>query len=191
MEESPTANLCRRIVILDTSAFVAGYDPLSTGEEQYTVPAVKEEVGVNSIARIRFKTAIESGRLKVKMPESAFLEEAKASASTVGDSFFLSETDFQVLALALQFKMQGYLPFVATDDYSIQNVAKHLGIEFAALATFGIRAPLKWIRYCPACRRKYPSDYKYRICKVCGTELKRKPSRRNYNKNRSGGGEVK
>jgi UPF0271 protein len=113
------------------------------------------------------------------MPENAFLEKAKASATAVGDSFFLSEADFQVLALALQFKMQGCSPLVATDDYSIQNVAKHLGIEFAPLATFGIRLPLKWVRYCPACRRKYPADYKFRICRVCGTELKRKPSRKN------------
>ena len=188
MEESPTANLGRRIVILDTSAFVAGFDPFSISEEQYSVPTVREEVAGSSMAWIRFKTAVESGKLKVKMPESAFLEKAKASASAVGDSFFLSETDFQVLALALQFKMQGCSPLVATDDYSIQNVAKHLGIEYAPLATFGIRLPLKWVRYCPACRRKYPADYKFRICRVCGTELKRKPSRKNYNKKVSDGG---
>ena len=188
MEENPTANPGRRIVILDTSAFVAGFDPFSISEEQYSVPAVREEVAGSSMVWIRFKTAIESGKLKVKMPENAFLEKAKASATAVGDSFFLSETDFQVLALALQFKMQGHSPLVATDDYSIQNVAKHLGIEFASLATFGIRLPLKWVRYCPACRRKYPADYKFRICRVCGTELKRKPSRKNCKERGSNGG---
>ncbi|MCS7115254.1 MAG: ribonuclease VapC [Candidatus Bathyarchaeota archaeon] len=161
--------------MLDTSAFVAGYDPLSITDGQCTVPAVKEEVAENSMAWVRFKTALESGKLKVKMPENVFLEKVKTAAVTVGDWFFLSEADLQVLALALQLKAQGYIPLVVTDDYSIQNVAKHLEIKYAPLATFGIRTILKWVRYCPACRRKYSASYKFRTCEVCGTELKRKP----------------
>jgi UPF0271 protein len=139
---------------------------------------VREEVSGSPIARIRFKTAIESGRLKIQMPEKIFTDKVREAAATVGDAFWLSETDLQVLALALQLKMQGRTPLVATDDYSIQNVARHLGIKFAPLATFGIRRMLKWVRYCPACHRKYPSDYKSKKCQVCGTELKRKPLRK-------------
>ncbi|MEM2947467.1 MAG: hypothetical protein QXN96_04410 [Candidatus Bathyarchaeia archaeon] len=164
--------------MLDTSAFVAGFDPFSISEEQYTVPMVREEVAGSHIARIRFKTAIESGRLKIKAPEEVYVERVKAAAKAVGNAFWLSETDIQVLAFALQLKMQGFTPVVATDDYSIQNVARHLGIEFAPLATFGIRLKLKWVRYCPACHKKYPSDYRSRKCQVCGTELKRKPLRK-------------
>ncbi|MEM1588908.1 MAG: ribonuclease VapC [Candidatus Bathyarchaeia archaeon] len=160
---------------MDTSAFVAGFDPFLISEEQYTVPMVEEEFAGASMARMRFKTAIESGKLKIRLPDTVFVEKVKTSASAVGDFFFLSETDLQVLALALQLKVQGHMPIIATDDYSIQNVAKHLGIEFAPLATFGIRRQFKWVRYCPACRRKYPADYKLKICQVCGTELKRKP----------------
>ncbi len=161
---------------------MAGFDPFSISEEQYTVPMVREEVAGSSMAWVRFKTAVENRKLKVQTPENIFLEKVKASANAVGDAFFLSETDLQVLALALQLKMQGCMPLIATDDYSIQNVAKHLGIEFASLATFGIRLPLKWIRYCPACRRKYPADYKSRRCRICGTELKRKPLRKTSQK---------
>ncbi|MEM4243379.1 MAG: hypothetical protein QXP44_01080, partial [Candidatus Bathyarchaeia archaeon] len=61
------------------------------------------------------------------------------------------------------------------DDYAIQNVAAQMGIEFASLATFGIRRLLEWVRYCPACRREYTADYKSTKCTVCGTVLKRKP----------------
>jgi UPF0271 protein len=121
---------------------------------------------------------VESGKLKVKEPDTFFVEKVKASAGAVGDLFFLSEIDTQVLALALQLKARGYTPLIATDDYSIQNVARHLGIEYASLATFGIRQPLKWVRYCPACYRKYPANYKLKTCQVCGTELKRKPLRK-------------
>jgi rRNA maturation endonuclease Nob1 len=50
-----------------------------------------------------------------------------------------------------------------------------MGVDFLALATFGIKHLLEWIRYCPACYREYPADGSSRKCLVCGTELKRKP----------------
>jgi len=157
---------------------VAGYDPLSIGEEQITTPMVKDEIRESSIVWVRFKTAVQSGKLNVRAPKKSFMGKAKASATLVGDTFFLSEADLQVLALALELKEQGYLPLIASDDYSIQNVADQMRIEFASLATFGIRFRFQWIRYCPACHKRYPADYKSRRCEVCGTELKRKPSRR-------------
>ena len=173
--KSLTAKTDRRVMVLDTSAFLAGFDPFSITEEQYTIPMVKEEIMEGSMLWVRFKTAVESGKLKVKTPEKTFLDEVKKSANIIGDTFFLSETDFQILALALELKTHGYSPLIATDDYSIQNVANQLNIEFAPLATFGIRFRLQWIRYCPACHRRYPADYKSRKCEICGTELRRKP----------------
>jgi UPF0271 protein len=162
-------------MVLDTSAFLVGFDPFSISEDQATVPKVKEEIKTNSMTWVRFKTAVENGKLKVKAPSEEFLNRVKASAITVGDSFFLSETDMQILALALELKAAGYNPQIVTDDYSIQNVATQMGIEFAALATFGIRRLLEWVRYCPACHREYPADYGSTKCTVCGTKLKRKP----------------
>ncbi|MDI6847870.1 MAG: ribonuclease VapC [Candidatus Bathyarchaeia archaeon] len=165
-------------MVLDTSAFVAGFDPFSISEKQYTVPIVKEEIKGSSMVWIRFKTSVESGKLKVRAPKKIFLDKVKTSATLVGDTFFLSEADRQVLALALELKTHGYSPLIATDDYSIQNIANQMDIEFASLATFGIRFRLQWIRYCPACHKRYPADYKSRRCEVCGTELKRKPLRK-------------
>jgi UPF0271 protein len=162
-------------MVLDTSAFLVGFDPFSISEDQATVPKVKDEMGTASMAWVRFKIAVENGKLKVKAPSEEFLNKVKASAITVGDSFFLSETDMQILALALELKAAGYNPQIVTDDYSIQNVATQMGIEFASLATFGIRRLLEWVRYCPACHREYPADYGSTSCAVCGTKLKRKP----------------
>ena len=141
------------------------------------MPKVGEEIRTNSMAWVRFNTAVESGKLKIKAPSEEFWNQVKESASKVGDSFFLSETDIQILALALELKAQGYAPQIVTDDYSIQNVATQMGIEFLALATFGIRRLLEWIRYCPACHREYPANCTFTTCQVCGTELKRKPKR--------------
>jgi len=162
-------------MVLDTSAFLAGFNPFSIGENQATVPKVEEEIRANSMIWVRFKTAVENGKLKVKTPSEEALNKAKASAITVGDSFFLSETDTQLLALALEIKAAGDRPHIVSDDYSIQNVATKMGIEFTALATFGIRRLLEWVRYCPACRREYAADYGSTTCIICGTELKRKP----------------
>jgi UPF0271 protein len=175
--KSPLNNQCRKVVVLDTSAFLAGFDPFSLGEEQVTVPKVEQEIKRNSMIKTRFETAVESGRLKVKEPSEEFVTQTKAYASNVGDSFKLSQADMQLLALALQLKTQSYSPQLVTDDYSIQNVAKQMGIEFVALATFGIKRLLEWIRYCPACYHEYPADSPFKECQVCGTELKRKPRR--------------
>jgi UPF0271 protein len=98
-------------------------------------------------------------------------------ATKAGDTFKLSETDMQLLSLAAELKQQGYIPKILTDDYSIQNVARQLGIESSALATHGIKRQLEWIRYCPACYKQYAADSKFKECQVCGTELKRKPKR--------------
>jgi UPF0271 protein len=176
MKNSTMSN--KKVAVLDTSAFIAGFDPFSIGTELYTVPLVEQELRENSMSSVRFKTAVENGKLKNKVPTEAFLDKVKASATLVGDKFLLSETDIQVLALALELKNSDYLPVIITDDYSMQNVANQMDIEFAPLTTFGIRLRLQWIRYCPACHRKYPADFGAKICAVCGTKLKRKPQRK-------------
>jgi len=164
-----------KIIVLDTSAFIAGFDPLTIQNEQYSVPLVKEELVSNSLAWTRLTTAIGSAKLKIKQPSAEFADKVREASKKVGDILSLSEADQQVLALALELKGSGYTPLIVTDDYSIQNVANQIGVEFAPLMTFGIRFRLHWILYCPACHKKYPSDYKLKTCEVCGTVLKRKP----------------
>jgi endoribonuclease Nob1 len=175
---SITDEHCRRVVVLDTSAFLAGYDAFSVSTEQLTVPKVEKEILRNSMVKMRFQAAVESNKVKIAAPSQEFTDTAKAFANKVGDSHKLSEADMQLLSLALELKSQGYTPQIITDDYSIQNVAKQSGVEFLALATSGIKRLLEWIRYCPACYKQYTADSKFRVCQICGTELKRKPCRK-------------
>lgn len=139
------------------------------------MPTVKEELIANSLPSVRLNAAMESGKLKVRMPEESSIRRVRESSKTVGDMRYLSEADLHVLALALELKDSGYSPSIVTDDYSIQNVAHQIGVGFSSLMTFGIRYRLYWILYCPACHRKYPADYKLKKCEICGTALKRKP----------------
>lgn len=169
--------MTKQIIVLDTSAFIGGFDPFSICEELIVPPKVEEEVKKKNMVSLKFETALESGKIKIVEPSREFLEKVKAAATLVGDAFYLSETDKQVLALALEFKSRGENPKIITDDYSIQNVATNMGLEFVSIITFGIRRLVSWIRYCPACHRKYSANYKLTMCSVCGTEIKRKPLR--------------
>ncbi len=144
----------------------------------YIPPAVLEELTRNSLAKTRLEAAIRSGKAKVVMPSSEALLEVKDASSLMGDSYLLSEADIQVLALALDLKKEGDDTTIVTDDYSIQNVADKIRLNYKPLITFGIRKRILWKRYCPACYKSYPQDYPHRICQVCGTPLKRKPIRK-------------
>ena len=72
-------------MVLDTSAFLAGFDPFSVSEDQATVPKVEEEIRTNSMTWVRFKTAVENGKLKVKTPSEEYRNRVKTSANKVGD----------------------------------------------------------------------------------------------------------
>lgn len=167
-----------RTIVLDTSAFIAGFDPAAVDDNLYSVPTVRQELADGSLSRLRFDAAAEGARLKVREPSSHHLDIVKESSKEIGDMLFLSEADLQILALAMELKASGHAPTIVTDDYSIQNVAKKIGVDFTPLATYGIRYYLHWLLYCPACRKKYPSDYRSGRCEVCGTRLKRKPVRK-------------
>ena len=167
-----------KAIVLDTSAFIAGFDPLTVPEKQYTVSEVKSELNEGSIPWIRFNAAIENGKITIMKPKDSCFQEILEASKKVGDMRYLSEADLQVLALAMELKGRGLSPLIVTDDYSIQNVANKIDVEFTSLMTFGIKFRFKWILYCPACYRKYPSDYRFKSCEVCGTELKRKPKKK-------------
>ena len=167
-----------KALVLDTSAFIAGFDPMTVPEKQYTVPEVKNELNAGSMSWMRFNAAVENGKLMILNPKDSFFQEILEASKKVGDMRYLSEADLRVLALALELKNSGLNPLIVTDDYSIQNVANKIGVDFTSLMTFGIKFRFKWILYCPACYRKYPPDYKPKDCEVCGTELKRKPKKK-------------
>jgi UPF0271 protein len=164
-----------RIVVLDTSAFIQGYN-LSSDEDYYTVPEVlgeiREELGI-----MRYDGAKASGKLKETRPDAMWIKEIDDKAKSSGEAHKLSLTDKQLLALGLQLKSSGEVPTIISDDYSVQNMASRLGLRFASQATRGIKRVLDWSIYCPGCKRGFNSPQEDNVCPVCGTELKRKPKR--------------
>lgn len=167
-----------KILVLDSSAFVMGYDPLSIRERQVTTPSIERELKVENVIWLRFKMACETGKLELRSPSSNARRIVDELSRATGDFGRLSEVDREVLAVAEDLKREGYSPVIVSDDYSIQNVADQLKLEYVSLSTLGIRYRFKWVPYCPACHKRYPSNSSAKTCGVCGTLLKRRPSRK-------------
>ncbi|UXD21594.1 ribonuclease VapC5 [Ignicoccus pacificus DSM 13166] len=150
-----------RPIVHDTGSLLAGMPALMPGEN-YTTPDNLEEVKDSNS-----KSALERYiyKLKVVSPDQRYVKIVMEKARELGED--LSETDVKVVALALQLNA-----LLLSDDYGVLNVAQALGIEWKSVRTKGIDGNIKWEKFCPACKRSYPPEYK--VCPVCGTVLKRR-----------------
>jgi len=166
-----------KVLVLDTSALIMGLDPSGLELHSYTVPEVADELRDQTGPSYRLSLATASDRLKIQSPSARSLQEVSKKATLLGDKLVLSKADFGVLALALDLRMNNMTPVIVSDDYAVQNVAEEIGLAYQSLANFGIREKFNWAYYCPACFRRYAS-VRMHYCRVCGTELKRKPLRK-------------
>lgn len=113
--------------ILDASALINA-NSIQIEGEIYTTPSVMEELKelkAQSLAEI----ASLKGGLQVLRPKEESLEEVKGKAEDIGSTEHLSETDLDVVALALE--LNGT---ILTDDYTLQNLAAHLDIEYEGIS---------------------------------------------------------
>lgn len=175
-----------RVVLLDTSAFIMGYEPSDVDAEQYTVPTVREELRRESLPRLRLDTALQTGRLRLLSPTPRYMAETEAAASELGETAALSPADRELLALGLQLRSGGKSPVIVSDDYAVQNVADHLGLGYRGLATPGIKQRFNWFIYCPGCHRVFPTLPPGGVCPICGSAVKRKPGRKRPARGRVG-----
>ena len=159
------------VLVLDTSALIMGFNPSRPGEA-YSVQAVEDELSQGTMPQLRFRMFKEKGALTVLAPTPRARGMVEEASSKAGESGYLSSADREILALALDLKLDGMEPVIVSDDYAVQNLAEYLQIHHGSLANFGIVHRFQWIMYCPACNRRYKPPEK--TCRVCGTDLKRK-----------------
>jgi UPF0271 protein len=148
--------------VLDASAILSGKD-ISSQEKLYTSPLIVEEIAHGRMRR-HLDYLMEAG-LEVLTPSERALIKVKKTAVDSGDIGRVSKADIEVLALARELEA-----VLLTDDYSIQNLASILKIEFQGIAQEGITETYKWGFRCKGCGRFY--DEMYETCMVCGSELK-------------------
>ena len=165
-------------LILDTSAFIEGITPSQLDSPSFTSPLVIEELRKKGLPVQRIIVSQESGKLGIIRPSKASLDYVQNVCQELGE-YVLSKTDKDLIALALELRKESEFPLIISDDFSVQNVSKYLQISYISLANKGIQKLLGWTLYCPACYRRYRQD-DVGICAVCGTPLKRKPSKQRY-----------
>jgi UPF0271 protein len=149
--------------ILDTSALFSMQD---LPPEPVTAPGVIAELKKYDDTRLRYW----EDRLTVSAPSSASLEKVKRAAAETGDDARLSPVDMEVLALAMDVK-----GVILTDDYSIQNLARVLELEYRAVGLKGIKEVIVWKYRCRGCGKIF--DKNMPDCPICGSALRSVRSR--------------
>jgi len=148
--------------VLDTSVLYYGKD-LPQGFECVITPGVVRELDKEGMsARLELLMAT---RVRVSSPSDRSLRKVSEESEKTGDSRRLSEADKELLALALDL---GYE--LITDDYSIQNLARAMGIPARGFDQKGITEVFEWQAKCKGCGKLFPADV--RVCDVCGTETR-------------------
>ena len=154
--------------VLDTSVLYYGKD-LPQGFECVITPGVVKELNREGMSeRLELLMAT---RIRVSSPSDRSLKKVDEEGEKTGDSRRLSQTDKELLALALDL---GYE--LLTDDYSIQNLARVLGVPARGFDQKGIAEVFEWQAKCKGCGKLFPADV--RACDICGSETRTKRKRK-------------
>jgi UPF0271 protein len=127
-------------LVLDTSALFYGKD-LPGDYELVITPGVVRELDREGMGQ-RLEMLMAT-RIRVSSPSKRSVDRVRRCASETGDNRRVSETDIEVLALALDL---GYE--IVTDDYSIQNLAAVLGVPCKGIDQRGITHVYEWQACC-------------------------------------------
>lgn len=109
--------------VLDASALINSNE-VQLKDKAYTTPSVIKELKSRKSKSLAETTSIQED-LDVIRPKKHFLNKVKSKAKEVGSQNHLSDTDIDVIALALEKNCK-----ISTDDYTIQNLAAHLNIPY-------------------------------------------------------------
>ncbi|MFV2041380.1 MAG: hypothetical protein ACC644_05240, partial [Candidatus Hydrothermarchaeales archaeon] len=129
-----------RTVVLDTGAVLAGID--LAGDSRYFITPLAFAELINPNARLKAEIAAEEGGLKILAPDEGSINVINKKTASLGESEALPPADVETLALALQLKLKGENPLIATDDYAVQNTAHALNIKFRPVTEQGIKKQL-------------------------------------------------
>jgi len=154
-------------LVLDTSVLYYGKD-FPEDYELVITPGVVSELDKEGMGdRLELLLAT---KIRVSSPSKRSLDRVFKESEMTGDSRRLSMTDKELLALALDL---GYE--LLSDDYSIQNIAKVLGVPCKGVDQKGISEVFEWQAKCIGCGKIFAADV--RQCDVCGSQTKTRRKR--------------
>lgn len=157
--------------VLDASAFINGFQ-LET-KNNFTVPEITSEIK-DFESRLKFDTAIEENRLIIQDVTRESVDEVDKIISESGDILRLSNPDKKLISLAYMLCRDGRDVKVISDDYTIQNTLRIMGIPYSGIITEGIKGIYNWKKVCEGCKREYDEDYPFDDCEICGSGIFKK-----------------
>ena len=154
-------------LVIDANIFVEGLSPLALGEKYdlFITPEVEYEIRSKGEG-ITLDLALSAG-LRISSPGKLSMENVDLAATETGDISRLSFADKTLIALALEEEGE-----IMSDDYSVQNIAKLLGIPIITGLQRGITKILKWKQRCTGCGKNIEKNSKMKDCPVCGSPLR-------------------
>ncbi len=169
-----------KVYVLDASAIIGGFS--SKKFQNYITASVIVEIK-DFKSKLFLESTIEDGSINIMEPEPLDIKNVTDVIRKSGDVLRLSDEDKSLVALAFKLKRENKDPMVVTDDYSMQNVLKIVGIPFRSVLTEGIKEIYSWIKICKGCKKKYPPEYPFDECEICGTRIiKRRIKKKATNK---------
>jgi UPF0271 protein len=147
--------------VLDTSALISGVDFIE-GEFFTTQSALREAKRKGMTPQL---ASLLNVKIKVQKPGRKSLSDVRLHSKKTGDVERLSPTDVDIIALARELDAT-----ILTDDYSIQNLAKEMGLSYHGVLMKEIKEKIYWTYRCKGCGRYFKKPYKE--CPVCGSALK-------------------
>ena len=157
--------------MLDASAFINGFKLNSNNN--YTVSEVTAEIK-DFQSRLMFDMAIDEGLLVILDAPSKCIRCVNNIISESGDILRLSLPDKKLISLAYMFSKEGKNVKVITDDYTIQNALKIMGIPYSGIITEGIKEIYNWKKVCEGCKKEFDEDYPFDDCEICGSKIFKK-----------------
>jgi len=149
--------------VLDTSALMSGR-PFDG--ELFTTDDVLRELRRLKALTTQLSTFLDV-KVRVLSPSRESLAAVRAASEGTGDAQRLSPTDLGLLAVASEL---GAGATIVTDDYSIQNLSKVLGIAYEPVQESGIKEVVHWQYRCAGCGKRFESWVE--PCPVCGSKLR-------------------
>lgn len=153
----------RRPLVLDTSALMAGR-PLGPDEDTLVPAAVLGELRPGGRDRRHLDHLLAAGA-RIVEADPAARARVREEAKRGGEGPRLSEADVDVLAVALSLGAE-----VASDDYTLQNLARRLGVQVRGVQQAGISQEFRFVPRCTGCRRIL--DAPAQECPVCGSPVR-------------------
>lgn len=159
-----------KVYILDTSAILSGKPLDFTDASMITTFSVSSELQSGGKDYQNFLYLKDKG-LEFQIPSKESIDFIEKTSKKTGDKGRVSKVDLEILALALDLQKKGLDAIILSDDYSIQNIASELKLDFESISQKGITKKLKWGVKCRGCGKKFKENIS--VCLICGSDTKK------------------